>query len=205
MKFLSLALVFVSVALAGGALAPAADDAAGDGWVSLFDGKDLSKWKASEGVAWTIEDGAIATPPQRSHLFSIEEFKNFELKAECLTTPGSNSGLYFHTAYEDYFPKQGYEVQCNQSHSDPVKTGSLYFAVKLFASPVKDNEWYTYHLIVKGKSLTVKINDKTLYEFVEPEGVTGPRKFGKGSFALQGHDPKSKVLWKNIRVKRLPD
>ena len=55
------------------------------------------------------------------------------------------------------------------------------------------------------KSLTVKINDKTLYEFVEPEGTTGTRKIGKGSFALQAHDPKSVVRYKNIMVKALPD
>ena len=88
---------------------------------------------------------------------------------------------------------------------DAVKSGSLYFVVKLFSTPVKDNEWYTYHITVKGKQITVRINDKVLYEYVEPEGVTGPRKLSKGSFAIQAHDPKSVARYKNIMVKPLPD
>jgi len=43
-----------------------------------------------------------------------------------------------------------------------------------------------------------------LFEFVEPDGVTGTRKLSAGTFALQAHDPGSEVHYKNIRVKRLP-
>lgn len=178
-----------------------------EGWISLFNGKDFSGWKASEGAVWKIENGEIVLPPQRSHLFTDKEFKNFEFKTDCLTTPGSNSGLYFHTKLIDteHFPSFGHEVQVNQTHGDPVKSGSLYNVVKLFSTPVSDNEWYTYHIIVKGKHVTVKINDKTLYEYVEPEGTTGNRRLGKGSFAIQAHDPKSVARYKNIMVKALPD
>jgi len=176
-----------------------------DGWISLFNGKDLAGWKASEGVEWKVENGEIVTPPKRSHLFTEQEFKNFEYKVDCLTTPGSNSGLYIHTKYQESFPDAGYEVQVNQTQGDPVKSGSLYNVVKLFSTPVKDNEWYTYHISVNGKLITVRINDKVLYEYVEPEGVTGPRKLSKGSFAIQAHDPKSLARYKNIMVKPLPD
>src|SRR5579872_1186315 len=98
----------------------AADDKADDGWIKLFNGKDLTGWKPSEGVEWKVENGEIVTPPKRSHLFTDQEFKNFEFKADCLTTPGSNSGLYFHTKYEDTFPNTGFEVQVNQTQGDPV-------------------------------------------------------------------------------------
>ncbi len=184
----------------------AAEETDKDGWIRLFNGKDLTGWKASEGVEWKVENGEIITPPKRSHLFTEREFKNFEYKVDCMTLPGSNSGLYFHTKYEESFPKTGFEVQVNQTQGDPVKSGSLYNLLKLFSSPVKDNEWYTYHMIVKGKQVTVKINDKTLFEYVEPEGVVGPtNKLGKGSFAIQAHDPKSVAHYKNIMVKPLPD
>lgn len=182
-----------------------ADNKDNEGWISLFNGKDLTGWKASEGVEWKVEEGTIVTPPQRSHLFTEEEFKNFEYKVDCMTTPGSNSGLYIHTKYQDSFPDAGYEVQVNQTQGDPVKSGSLYNVVKLFSTPVKDDEWYTYHISVIGKKITVRINDKVLYEYVEPEGVTGPRKLSKGSFAIQAHDPKSVARYKNIKVKPLPD
>jgi hypothetical protein len=202
-----LALTLPAVLLVGSAaLLPAADEKADDGWISLFNGADLEGWKASEGVEWKVENGEIVTPPKRSHLFTDKEFKNFEFKADCLTKPGSNSGLYFHTKYEDTFPNTGFEVQVNQTQGDPVKSGSLYNLVKVFSSPVKDDEWYTYHVTVKGQQVIVRINDKALFEYVEPPGVTGTRnKLGKGSFAIQAHDPKSQARYKNIRVKPLPD
>jgi Domain of Unknown Function (DUF1080) len=185
----------------------AEEKAVPEGWISLFNGKDLTGWKASEGAVWKIENGEIVLPPQRSHLFTDQEFKNFEFKTDCLTTKGSNSGLYFHTKFieTEKFPSYGHEVQVNQTHGDPVKSGSLYNVVKLFSTPVKDDEWYTYHIIVKGRNVTVKINDKTLYEYVEPDGVTGNRRLGKGSFAIQAHDPKSVARYKNIIVKALAD
>lgn len=181
------------------------DVAAPEGWTSLFNGKDLTGWKASEEVEWKVEDGCIVTPPKRSHLFTDMEFKNFEFKADVQTTPGSNSGIYFHTKYENTFPNTGYECQVNQTHTDPVKSGSLYNVVKVFESAAKDDEWYTTHIIVKKKNITISVNGKKLYEYVEPEGVTGGRKLSQGSFALQAHDPKSVVRYKNIMVKVLPD
>jgi len=206
MKFAGVAFVLMFAVVSGAVDgAHAANGKADEGWVVLFDGKDLSQWKASEGADWKIEAGAIVTPPRRSHLFTLKEYRNFEFKADCKTTPGSNSGLYFHTKYEETFPAHGYEVQVNQTHDDRVKSGSLYNVIKLLSSPVKDDEWYTYHLTVKDKLIVVRINGETLYEYVEPEGVTGTRKLSKGSFALQGHDPRSKVFWKNIRVKPLAD
>jgi hypothetical protein len=95
-----------------------------EGGISLFNGKDLTGWKASEGVEWTVEEGTIVTPPKRSHLFTDEEYKNFEYKVDCMTTPGSNSGLYVHTKYQDSFPDAGYEVQVNQTQgaNAPVLT-----------------------------------------------------------------------------------
>src|SRR3972149_9580817 len=74
-----------------------------DGWQSLFDGKSLDGWKASENKGtWTVRDGMLVTHGERSHLFYVgpvnhAQFKNFELQAEVKTEPGSNSGIYFHT------------------------------------------------------------------------------------------------------------
>jgi len=75
---------------------------------------------------------------------------------------------------------------------------------------VKDNEWYTEHIMVQGKRIIIKINDKTVVDYTEPENVQRPkgdegRVLSSGTFALQGHDPNSKVYFKNIMVKPLPD
>ena len=177
-----------------------------DGWISLFNGKNFDGWKIGDAKQgkWKIENGNIVANGPRSHLYTIKEFKNFEFKAEVMTTPGSNSGIYFHTKYqEEGFPSTGYESQVNVSHGDPVKTGSLWGVVKLYETPAKDNKWWEQHIIVRGQNIVVKINGKTVLDYTEPKGVQGGRKISSGSFALQAHDPKSVIYYRKLRVKPL--
>jgi hypothetical protein len=95
-------------------------------------------------------------------------------------------------------------VQVNNSQRDPVRTGSLYNVVKNFTPPAKDDAWFTLEAIVVGRAVTVKVDGRTLYEFVEPEGVTGTRKLSAGLLALQAHDPDSEVRYRRILLKKLP-
>ncbi|MEO6721218.1 MAG: DUF1080 domain-containing protein [Ferruginibacter sp.] len=185
-------------------------------WVSLFDGKTLTNWKASENPAtFTVEDGAIVVHGPRAHLFyegpvMNHDFKNFELKVKVMTTQGSNSGIFIHTAYQETgWPSKGYEVQVNNSHTDWRRTGSLYAVEDVKEVYVKDNEWYTEYIKVEGKKVTIKINDKTVVEYTEPDGIEktadrAEKHLSSGTFALQGHDPNSKVFFKEVLVKTLP-
>ena len=120
-----------------------------------------------------------------------------------MTTPGSNSGVYFHTKYQEKgWPGKGYEAQVNNTHKDPKKTGGLYAVKDNFKAPVSDNEWFDYNITVQGKRIQIKINGKTITDYTEPEGLNRPnRQLDKGTFALQAHDPKSKVLYRVIKVK----
>src|SRR3990172_9008016 len=96
--------------------AAAAPKAADSGWINLFNGKDLTGWKVGdkEQSKIHVEDGMIVAAGPRSHVFTEREFKNFEFEAEVKTTPGSNSGLYFHSKYQEKgFPDTGYESQVN--------------------------------------------------------------------------------------------
>jgi len=203
--------VLIVVALLGSVVTPAAADESG--FESLFDGKTLAGWKANEHPeSWQVADGKIICHGPRSHLFYVgsdaatpAEFKDFHFKADVMTKPQANSGIFFHTAFQpDGWPAQGYEMQVNNSQSDPVRTGSIYHVVKNFIPPAADNEWFTEEVMVKGRAVTVLINGKVLFEFVEPDGVKGTRKLSSGTFALQAHDPGSEVHYKNILVKRLP-
>jgi hypothetical protein len=182
------------------------------GWQNLFDGKTLDGWKASENKnTFSVRDGMIVAVGPRSHLFYVgpiqnANFKNFELKADVMTKPGSNSGIYFHTEYQETgWPSKGYEAQVNNTHSDWRKTGSLYAVKNVNESPAKDNEWFTEHIIVRDKRIIIKVNGKTTVDWTEPEDFTlegqPGRKLSSGTFALQGHDPKSVVYFKNIMVK----
>jgi hypothetical protein len=179
-----------------------------DGWISLFDGKSLAGWKASEHPGtFTVKDGQIVVFGDRAHLFyeghvNNHSFKNFEFKMQVMTTPGSNSGIFIHTAYqEEGWPSKGYEIQVNNTHTDWRKTGSIYAVQDVKEAPAKDNEWFTEHIIVKGKTITVKINDKVINEYTEGENG----RLSTGTVALQGHDPKSKVFYKDVMIKVLPD
>lgn len=179
-----------------------------DGWISLFDGKTLNGWKASEHPGtFTVKDGQIVVFGERAHLFyegdvNNHSFKNFEFKMQVMTTPGSNSGIFIHTTYqEEGWPSKGYEIQVNNTHTDWRKTGSIYAVQDVKEAPAKDNEWFTEHIIVKGKTITVKINDKVINEYTEGENG----RLSTGTVALQGHDPKSKVFYKDVMIKPLPD
>lgn len=177
-------------------------------WTKLFDGKSLEGWKASENPpTFTVKDGAIVVFGNRAHLFYSgpfmdHNFKNFEFKLKVMTTPGSNSGLFIHTEYQETgWPSKGYEIQVNQTQSDWRKTGSVYGVQDVKEVFVKDNEWYTQHIIVQGKRIIVKVNDKVINDYTEGENG----KLSSGTIALQGHDPKSKVYYKDIMVRALPD
>ncbi|MCX8155309.1 MAG: DUF1080 domain-containing protein [Verrucomicrobiae bacterium] len=183
------------------------------GFVSLFDGKTFNGWRmATENTnTWKIEEGALVTRGDRCHLFYVGDpkpFKNFELRVEVMTEPGANGGIYFHTRYQPTgWPKYGFECQVNNSHSDWKRTGSLYDVVNVRESAAKDNEWWTQTIIVQGNRVIVKINDKVVVDYTEPPdkkpGTDFTRKLDEGTFALQAHDPKSVVRFRNIRVKRL--
>jgi hypothetical protein len=190
------------------------------GFVSLFDGKTLNGWKVGKNAdGFKIQDGMIVVNGPVAHLFYVgdvnkHQFKNFVLRAEVMTYPKANSGIYFHTAYqEEGFPKQGMECQVNNSHKDWRRTGSLYGLKDIDHAPSKDNEWYTQEITVQGTHIVVKINGQTVVDhtlppeaakadFALPTRMTYLR---QGTFALQGHDPGSKVCYKNIRVRVLPD
>jgi 3-keto-disaccharide hydrolase len=191
-----------------------------EGWISMFDGQSLAGWEANEKEnCFTVKDGAIVVHDGRSHLFyvgpdGVAGFKNFEFKADVMAEPGANSGIYFHTRKEDSgWPSAGYECQVNNTHSDWRKTGSLYAVEDIREDvikkiPLKDNEWFHYYIKVEGKHILIKINDQTLIDYTEPENVNYPnmagRKIATGTFALQGHDPKSVVHFKNLMVRPLP-
>jgi hypothetical protein len=188
------------------------------GWINLFDGKTLDGWKASENKdTFSVQDGMIRVKGNRSHLFYVgpvnnANFINFEWKADVMTKPNANSGMYIHTEYQGTgWPYKGYEVQVNNTHSDWRKTGGLYAVMDVKKSPAKDNEWFTQHVIVQGKRIIVKVNGKVMSDYTEPEEVAQNghpnmpgRKLSGGTIALQGHDPGSEVYYKNIMIKPLP-
>ena len=183
------------------------------GFTPLCDGKTFDGWKMADENknTWTIQDGAFVARGNRCHLYydgDLKPFKNFHLKIDVVTEPVSNGGIYFHTKYQsEGWPKGGFECQVNNTHGDWIKTGSLWGIVNVGLRAAEDNKWWTQEIMVKGNTVTVIIDGKKMLEYVEPAGAVAgkdfERKISEGTFALQGHDPKSTVRYKNIRVKKL--
>ena len=209
-------VALIAVCFASGQPARADESPDADGWISLFDGQSLDGWTASEHKSsCRVEDGVIVVGGGgRSHLFYTgpvhnHDFKNFELKLTAKALPNSNSGVFFHTQYQELdWPKLGHEAQVNNTHEDWRRTGSLYAVVDRRESPVADNEWFDYHIIVRDKRITLQVNGETTVDYTEPE--SGPqladrpgRILSHGTIALQAHDPGSVVYFRNIRIKPL--
>jgi hypothetical protein len=228
--------------LSGSVPQVAADDKKDDqGWVQLFNGKDLTGWKLHEKPSpsivevikkeqdgklcafygklkdgtevplWRVEEGLLIGSGPASHLFSERgDYENFVYRVEAKINDKGNSGQYSRTQFGPGFPK-GYEAQINSTHSDPIRTGSLYPAFnpklpkeareKIIVREQlhKPDEWFTQEVTAVGNHIIIKVNGKTTVDFVDEQNT-----YPKGHFALQGHDPGTVVHFRKIEVKELP-
>src|SRR5687767_8414947 len=190
-----------------------------DGWVELINGKDFKGWKASENTStWSVTGGLFQAHGKRSHLFYEGEylkdgFKNFELEVQVKTFKLANSGIYFHTGYQETgWPNSGMEIQVNNTHigeGDYIelkKMASLYGVRNLYKAFGRDGEWMTVKARVESNRVQVWLNGMKTVDYLQPEKTfKSVRRLGKGTFCLQGHDSLSKMQYKSFRMRRLPE
>jgi hypothetical protein len=180
-----------------------------DGWVQLFNGKDLTGWKlhpkANKATKWEVKGGWLVGSDQASMLYSgRDDYANFHYRVTAKINEGGNSGQYFRAQFVPGF-QTGIEAQLNATHRDPIKTGSLYFPkvkelLVLDKAPHGPDEEFTQEVIANGPKITVLVNGKKTVEWTDPDYA----KRSKGHFALQQHDPKSVISFRKIEVKELP-
>ena len=218
-----------------GSPAPGYEGERGLGWISLLD-DTLNGWIESGGVvdwtagAWyrgnlvwpTMDDATvresfrldgdnlIVEGGERNlfydGLIAGGKFKNFEFKVDVYTHPGSASGVYFHTHYEeDGRPAFGYEAQINASRDGESKTGSLVGASEVKTAAHGDNEWFSYYIKVDGNKITVKVNGETVNEFTEAADADGPASLRRGTIGLESVGSDSRVHFRNPMIRLLPD
>lgn len=207
----------------------------GLGWIPLL-GDSLNGWIESGGVvdwraspwygrqmdwptvdnktagkSFRIQDDTLVVEGDRRNLFYDGEvaggyFRNFEFKVDVYTEPGSASGIFFHTRYEeDGTPAYGYEAQINASRAGESKTGSLVGASEVTAAVHDDEEWFSYYIKVDGKRVTVKVDGETVNEFTEADGADGSGKLHRGTIGLESVGSDSRVHFRNPMVRLLPD
>ncbi len=176
-------------------------------WVSLFDGKTLDGWEKVEvgrgESTWVVQDGAMHGSGAASMLVCTKgPYKNFRYRAEVKISDKGNSGLYFRTTRRPGFA-DGYEAQIDSTHTDPIRTGSLYGMCHVYKRLVEPDTWFTYEIEVKddiwrGREMTrikITVNGDELYEYLDFD-----KTFKDGYFAFQHHDPGSRVAIRKVEV-----
>jgi hypothetical protein len=203
--FTCLAAFILATALHG------ADDKAGakdnmppEGFTTLFNGKDLTNWKASDKTKqhWKVMDGIFTYDGKEGKNLQTEKnYRHYIVHVDWKINKGGDSGIYLRGKPQIQIwdqPKEGSGGVWNDI--DP-KTGKRNMPTKIMDK--KPGEWNHFEITLeKGDLVTVIFNgEKVVDKFLMKGG--GKELPKTGPIELQHHgDP----LWfKNIYVKELPD
>jgi len=223
-------ILFVSAlaAVAWAGLARAQDEA---GFVSMFNGKDLSGWEGKPGW-WHVEDGALtsqSTPEKPCTKCNYLMWRggkpgDFELRLSYKII-GGNSGVQFRSEERPDWDTYGYQADIEAGDQ---WTGALFEharggiamrgqkvvidargnkEITSLGDPaellkhVKKNDWNDYVVIARGNEITLKINGVVMSQAIDNQEGRAAR---SGIIALQMHPgPPMKIQFKNLRIKVL--
>jgi 3-keto-disaccharide hydrolase len=158
------ALLLVGFAAVNGTTT--ANGQTGDGWIQLFNGKNLDGWMPSDdNVNWRVEDGAIVADKKKSkggnHLVSKNSYKDLMIYAEFWTSDDANSGVFVRCDPKHIGAKTCYEVNIFDKRPDPsYGTGSVVYFAEANPMQKAGNKWNTYEITAKGRDITVSLNGK---------------------------------------------
>lgn len=165
--------------------------------ITLFNGKDLTGWKAMGENQWVVEDGILRSKKSGANLVSEKTFTDFKLHVEFRYEKGSNSGVYL---------RGRYEVQIEDDKGkEPWKgyLGAIYGLITPSEMVAKEpGEWQTYDITLIGRMVTVVANGKTIISNQRIDGITGGALDSKegepGPILFQGdHGP---IDYRNIVI-----
>ncbi|MBI1913592.1 MAG: DUF1080 domain-containing protein [Planctomycetes bacterium] len=205
--------------LPAGAQSPNAKETA-EGFVPLFNGKDLDGWKPIDSKAnvWSAEDGLIVCSGKGGGwLGTTREYDNFVLRLEYRLKPGGNSGVYIRAPGRGYISRQGMEIQLlDDNHPSYAKldfyqyTGSIYHVVPPTRRAGKPaGQWNAMEIRADGRRIVVVLNgirivdadlDRCLLDPAVAKEHTGLKRT-TGLIGLQSHT--DRVEFRNLRVKVL--
>jgi hypothetical protein len=184
----------------------------GNGWVSLFNGKDLSGWKNNGDEKWVVENGTIlcqSTANKYGYLTTDKTYKDFDLRLKFKGEADGNSGVFLRSKILGINPEHGPDIEGMQVEVDPgpgKHTGGLYESggrgwVAMPSAEgekaVKSGDWNDLEVSAKGPHIVTHLNGVQVVDFTD----SAP-KFTDGVIALQIHTGGGvKVRWKDIYVK----
>ncbi len=211
-RFLTTATVYLAATI------PARAEEKKDGFVPLFNGKDLSGWEIKEDKGgdkdqWTVKDGVLKAKTGQGWLGTTKQYGDYVLRVEWRVPENGNSGVYLRVPEGklDKLPTfVGMEIQILDDDGPMYKgklkdwqySGSLYGVVPVSKRVYKGpNEWNTFEITCLGDKVTVVFNGEKVVDAdmsKEPELMKRPR---KGFIGLQNHG--SAVEFRNIQIKVL--
>lgn len=145
-----------------------------DGFVPLFNGIDLSGWRAND-TSYLVDHGSIIVDPRRpgsGDLYTEREFRDFALRFEFKLTPGANNGLAIRAPAEGDSAYLGMELQILDEHAAAYADlkpwqahGSIYgVAAARRGAQRPVGEWNEQEVIVDGRHVTVILNEVTILD-----------------------------------------
>ena len=209
---LSFALITASLSAQEDTKLPKSD---ADGWMTLFNGKDLSGWDGDPKV-WRVKDGYISGAIEKleggnTFLVFKKPFSDFVLEADCvLVGRRGNSGIQYRSKQSERgankWVVKGYQADFGNGLWGKLYEeggrGVLAFDYKDKAPSVKgDDGWNSYRITAKGSKLTHEINGTVTIELDDQDEKKAAK---EGIIGLQYHSPGGfEVRFKNIRIKLL--
>ena len=181
-----------------------------EGWVSLFNGKDLTGWVSVGAERWTVEDAAIhgvGVSKGYGYLMTDKTYKDFELAVRFKCETDGNSGVFYRTSFKPGTADvaEGYQFEIDRSLMH--HTGGIYTARRgwiVWPSPenelvLKPNEWNDYLLTVQGNHHRARLNGVLMIDFTDPSAEVDD-----GAIALQLHaGGQANMRFKDIYIRDL--
>ena len=191
-RWATLAIALLFSAIAAVQYTDTASGQAGDGWITLFDGKNLDQWEGDGTATFKIEDGSVIATDKKdpkavaAYLVSKQSFKDFEIRAEFWVSDDANSGIFIRsTDPKKISGKTGYEVNIFDTAPRPVLRHRRDRAVRQALDPIKaGGKWNTTRSGAKGPKFTVTFNGtKTVDGAENADHKEGPiaLQFGVGT------------------------
>jgi len=137
--------------------------------IELFNGKDLTGWKALGENQWIVKNGVLTSPHSGANLISDQKFTDFKLHVEFKYQKGSNSGVYLRGRYEVQI-----EDSAKDTHPSSVLFSGIYgFLTANEIAALGPDQWQVFDITLVGRMVTVVANGKTVISNQEIPGITG--------------------------------
>jgi hypothetical protein len=180
-----------------------------DGFVSLFNGKDLDGWWiiGRNKAGFAVNDGVIEWKgPDSGGLYTRDRYDNYILRLEWKINKNGNSGLYMRAPRCNRQSMTGMEIQLQGDSAIPAVTNQTTAAIYSVVAPSKnaakpEGEWNAIEITLDGPNIKVVLNGETVQDTNLDRNEELKMRLRRGFIGLQDHA--SYVAFRNIRVKKL--